>query len=96
MTAENPYPINSVIYSMREKLTALGLIPLLAYLERKKALHALTIVPIATEDMGVAAQGGDIVAMLGVVIAIALPSASSTRSQTAKLDESQNRKAALS
>lgn len=60
------------------RITIPGLVAaILAVIGIEKALHALTIVPIANEGLTVAANGGDfgpyIVAMLGVVIAIALP-----------------------
>lgn len=61
---------------MREKPVFLAaLIPALFGI--KKALEALAIIPIYNEGIAVAASGGDIspyiIAMLGVLIAVALP-----------------------
>jgi hypothetical protein len=61
---------------MREKLALIAaLIP--ALLGIKKALDALAIISIYKEGMAVAASGGDIspyiVAMVGVLVAVALP-----------------------
>lgn len=61
---------------MRAKfIAALAAIP--ALLALKKALTGLAIIPVTSEGMQVAAQGGDItpyiVALIGVAIAVALP-----------------------
>lgn len=63
---------------MKEKLAIVGSIPLIVLLlELKKALEATALIPLTSEGMTVAAQGGDItpylVGMIGVLIAIALP-----------------------
>jgi len=61
---------------MRERLVFLAAL-ILALLGIKKALEGLAIIPIYNEGIAVAAPGGDIspyiIAMLGVLIAVALP-----------------------
>lgn len=57
---------------MRAKTMA-AIAPVPALLAIKKILEVLALIPIYTEGVRVAANGGNITAMIGVLLAVPLP-----------------------